>query len=133
MKFGHVIIYVEDVLITLAFYEKAFKFERGMVYEENNIVDYAELKSGETTIGFASHSLGGMNLKDKYIKISPEGNPMGLEIVFVDEDVAMATTHAVKNGAKLVVKPTEKPWGQTVSYVRAIEGTLICICSPMAG
>lgn len=132
MKYGYTIIYVEDVLSTLAFYEKAFGFERGMVYEENNIVDYAELKSGDTTIGFASYSLGKMNLNDKYEKIVQKGNPVGLELVFVDADVVSATAHAVKNGVELIASPTEKPWGQTVSYVRAIEGTLICICSPMS-
>ena len=131
MKFGYVIVYVEDVLSTLDFYEKAFGLERGMVYEENNIVDYAELKSGETTIGFASHSLGAMNLQDKYLKITPKENPVGLELVFVDDDVAIATKKAVENGAELIAEPIEKPWGQTVSYVRALEGTLICICSPM--
>lgn len=41
------------------------------------------------------------------------------------------TSKAVKAGAELIAKPTEKPWGQTVSYVRSIEGTLIEICSPM--
>ena len=133
MKFGYVIIYVEDVLNTLAFYEKAFGLERGMVYEENNIVDYAELKSGDTTIGFASYGLGEMNFKGNYTKISPEGNPMGMEIVFVDDDVPASTDKAVKNGAELIAPPIEKPWGQTVSYVRAIEGTLVCICSPMNG
>ena len=133
MKFGYVIIYVEDVLKTLAFYEKAFDLERGMVYEEKGVVDYAELKSGETTIGFASYSLGKMNFNGKYTKISPEGNPMGMEVVFVDANVAASTDKAVENGAELIVPPVEKPWGQTVSYVRAIEGTLVCICSPMQG
>jgi len=131
MKFGYTIIYVEDVLSTLAFYEKAFGFERGMVFEENNKVDYAELKSGETTIGFASHGLGEMNLQGKYQQITKEGYPVGIELVFVDENVASATSHAVKNGAELIAEPIEKPWGQTVSYVRSIEGTMISICSPM--
>ena len=134
MKFGYVLIYVEDVLGTLDFYEKAFGFERGMVYEEEGVVDYAELKMGETTIGFASHAtLGEMNFGGKYKKITREGNPVGIELVFVDEDVEASTTHAVNNGAELISSPTQKPWGQTVSYVRAIEGTLIEICSPMNG
>ncbi|PHS32003.1 MAG: glyoxalase [Sulfurovum sp.] len=133
MKYGYTLIYVKDVMGTLEFYEKAFGFERGMVYEENGVVDYAELKTGETAIGFASLDLGEMNLKGKYQKITREGNPVGLELVFVDEDVAGATAHAVKNGADLIAEPVEKPWGQTVSYVRAIEGTLIEVCSPMGG
>jgi uncharacterized glyoxalase superfamily protein PhnB len=131
MKFGYTIIYVEDVLTTVAFYEKAFGFERGMVVEEEGIVYYAELKSGETIIGFASYEMGKMNFDDKYEKITNKGNPVGLELVFVDEDVESSTKKAVKAGAVLIAKPTEKPWGQTVSYVRSIEGTLIEICSPM--
>ena len=131
MKFGYTIIYVEDVLNTVEFYEKAFGFERGLVVEEESIVYYAELKSGETIIGFASYEMGKMNFDDKYEKITRKGNPVGLELVFVDDDVAAATTHAVKSGAELIAEPVEKPWGQTVSYVRSIEGTLIEICSPM--
>ena len=131
MKFGYVIVYVEDVLSTLAFYEKAFGFERGMVYEENGVVDYAELKTGETTIGFGSFAVADMNLGDKYIKVTKEGNPVAMELTFVDEDVEASTNKAVKAGAELIAKPTEKPWGQTVSYVRSVEGTLIEICSPM--
>jgi len=133
MKFGYVLIYVEDVLNVLAFYEKAFGFERGMVYEEEGVVDYAELKTGETTIGFGSLGLAEMNLGEKYERVSPKGNPVAMELVFVDEDVEAATKKAVEHGAELIAKPMEKPWGQTVSYVRAIEGTLIEICSPMNG
>lgn len=73
-----------------------------------------------------------MNFAGKYQKITREGNPVGLELVFVDDNVEQATAHAVKNGAELIAPATEKPWGQTVSYVRAIEGTLIEICSPMS-
>jgi hypothetical protein len=29
------------------------------------------------------------------------------------------------------VPPTVKPWGQTVSYVRDLDGFLVEICSPM--
>ena len=132
MKYGYTLIYVEDVLKTLEFYERAFGFERGMVYEEEGVVDYAELKTGEVAIGFASYDLGKMNLGEKYDKISPKGNPVGLELVFVDDDVIASTNKAVKAGAELIAEPIEKPWGQTVSYVRSIEGTLIEICSPMA-
>ena len=131
MKYGYTLIYVKDVMETLEFYEQAFGFERGMVYEENGVVDYAELKTGEVAIGFASYDLGEMNLKGKYMKVTSEGNPVGLELVFVDDDVASATIKAVQNGAELIAPPIEKPWGQTVSYVRSIEGTLIEICSPM--
>ena len=133
MKYGCTLIYVKDVMETLEFYERAFGFERAFVYEENGVVDYAELKTGEVAIGFASYALGELNLQEKYEKITRKGNPVGLEIVFVDDNVKEATDKAVKAGAELIAPPTEKPWGQTVSYVRSIEGTLIEICSPMNG
>jgi hypothetical protein len=28
--------------------------------------------------------------------------------------------------------PSAKPWGQTVSYVRCPDGTLVELCTPMA-
>ena len=69
IKFGFTIIYLEDVLKTVAFYEKAFGFERGMVFEEDGVVDYAELKTGDTAaIGFAQYDLGEMNFGGRYIK-----------------------------------------------------------------
>ena len=132
MKYGYTIIYVKDVLETIVFYENAFGFERGTIVKEGGIVYYAELKSGETTIAFASYEMGKMNFDDKYKKVTPKGNPVGIELVFVDDDVEASTNRAVEAGAKLIAKPTEKPWGQTVSYVRSIEGTLIEICSPIS-
>jgi lactoylglutathione lyase len=57
--------------------------------------------------------------------------PAGIEIGFVDEDVHAAFTNAVNAGATSVVEPKVKPWGQTVAYVRDIDGILIEIASPM--
>ena len=131
MQFGCTLIYVEDVLKTIEFYQNAFGFERSFVYEDGGVALYAELKTGETAIGFSSYILGEMNFKDKYQKISNNGDPVGLELVFVDEDVQLATNKAIDCGAKLIASPQEKPWGQTVSFIRSIEGTLIEICSPM--
>lgn len=120
MKYGYTIVYVEDVLATLEFYEKAFGFERGMVYEEAGVVDYAELKSGETTLGFASHTtLGEMNFAGKYQKISPKGGPVGLELVFVDDDVESATNHAVKSGAEACSRANREALGSS-SQLRAL-------------
>ena len=132
MKLGYVLVYVEDVKATMAFYTAAFGFETKMVYEEKGVVDYGELKTGETVLGFASHSLAEMNLKGQYQKSSLTNSPFGMELAFVDENVAAAYEKAVGAGAIAIAPPTEKPWGQTVAYVRGIEGTLIEICSPIA-
>ena len=132
MKLGYVVIYVEDVKATMAFYTAAFGFETKMVYEKGGSVDYGELKTGETVLGFAAHSLGKLNLQGKYQKGSAEEDPFGMALALVSEDVAAAYERAIATGAIALSPPKEKPWGQTVAYLRAPEGTLIEICSPIA-
>jgi uncharacterized glyoxalase superfamily protein PhnB len=39
---------------------------------------------------------------------------------------------AISAGASAVKPPVEKPWGQTVGYVRDLNGCLVEICSPIA-
>jgi lactoylglutathione lyase len=131
MKLGYVIIYVEDVKATMAFYTAVFGFETKMLFEQEGSVDYGELQTGETVLAFAAHSLGEMNLQGQYQKVSAAGNPFGFELALVSEDVGAAYELAVSAGAVPVAPPKEKPWGQTVAYVRSREGTLIEICSPI--
>ncbi|MEP0820911.1 VOC family protein [Trichocoleus desertorum GB2-A4] len=57
--------------------------------------------------------------------------PAGIEIGFVTEDVAAAFAQAVTAGAVAVVAPTVKPWGQTVGYIRDLDGILIELGSPI--
>jgi uncharacterized glyoxalase superfamily protein PhnB len=58
---------------------------------------------------------------------------LGVELAFVSEDVDKAYAKAVSAGALSMTAPVNKPWGQVVAYVRAKEGSLIEICSPMKG
>jgi catechol 2,3-dioxygenase-like lactoylglutathione lyase family enzyme len=58
--------------------------------------------------------------------------PAGIEIAFATEDVNGAVQNALNEGAKLIAQPLIKPWGQTVAYVQAPDGTLIELCTPMA-
>lgn len=131
MKFGYTIIYVEDVPATMDFYHRAFGFELGFVFDDGGKIDYGEMQTGEVTLAFASHQLGELNFPGQYAKVTPSGQPFGIELAFVDEDVQAAYDKAIAAGATSLSPPTEKPWGQTVAYVRAAEGTLIEICSPM--
>jgi 4-hydroxyphenylpyruvate dioxygenase-like putative hemolysin len=56
-----------------------------------------------------------------------------MEIAFVTKDVQQAHQSAIKHGAVELAAPASKPWGQTVSYVRAPDGTLIELCTPVGG
>jgi lactoylglutathione lyase len=128
VKFGYTILYVSDVTQSIVFYEKAFGFVRKFITPEN---DYGELLTGETTLAFASKSLANSNLKNGFLESQLGEKPFGIEIGFVTEDVAITLEKALLAGAIVAEEPKQKPWGQTVAYVRDVDGFLIEICTPM--
>lgn len=77
--------------------------------------------------------MGEMNLDGRYQKPDLNALPFGVELAFVSDDVASSYAKAVAAGAMSVKEPTAKPWGQVVAYVRATEGSLIELCSPIGG
>lgn len=130
MKFGYTIVYVSSVTETLTFYKEAFGFETRFLHDSNQ---YGELETGTTVLAFASHAMGEMNFGDRYQKADPNAASLGIELAFVTDDVASAYAKALAAGAISIQAPIEKPWGQVVAYVRAKEGSLIELCSPIGG
>ncbi len=126
-RLGNIIFYVEDVEKTIAFFEKAFGLKRSFIDPTGQ---YGQLETGTTALGFASLELAKQNLPQGFRRISPKELP-GCEISFTAKDVHRSLTHAVKSGAELIASPEEKPWGQTVAYVRDSNGILIEIASDM--
>jgi catechol 2,3-dioxygenase-like lactoylglutathione lyase family enzyme len=129
MKFAYTIVYVADVRATIKFYNQAFGIETGFLHDSG---DYAELNTGTTKLAFASFELGHSNFPCGYSKLTELDKPAGIEIAFATEDVNGAVQNALNEGAKLIAQPLIKPWGQTVAYVQAPDGTLIELCTPMA-
>lgn len=130
MKLGYTIAYVPDVEDSLAFYEQAFGLERRFLHESGT---YGELDTGETTLGFAAHELGDSHFPTGHVRASESARPLGMEIALVTDDVAAAHASALQHGAIELAAPAQKPWGQVVSWVRAPDGTLIELCTPIAG
>ena len=128
MKYAYTILYVDNVLKTIEFYEKAFNFTRNFITPEN---DYGELKSGETAIAFASIKIGNTNFKNGFKQIKNSEKPVGIELAFTTENIEKDFQKAIKAGATEFEPLTEKPWGQTVGYLRDINGLLIEICTPI--
>lgn len=128
MKFGYTIVYVSSVTEALTFYKEAFGFETRFLHDSNQ---YGELDTGATVLAFASHAMGEMNLGGQYQQIDPNAVPLGIELAFVTDDVVSAYAKAVAAGAISIKPPVEKPWGQVGAYVRAKDGSLIELCSPM--
>lgn len=128
MKLGYTIIYVADVGKSLAFFEKAF----GMTIRFQHESGYGELETGETTLAFATHALARSSLSDGYVAADSSTLPLGMEIALVTEWVAKAHERAIAVGAVSIKEPTIKPWGQTVSYLRCPDGTLVELCTPIS-
>lgn len=123
--YGYTILYVENVEATLAFYVKAFGFTQKFITPEK---DYGELETGGTTLAFASYSVAEYN-GIAVEKRKPEALPSPFEITFVADDIESAWKQAVEAGAEIVKEPTQKPWGQTVGYLRDINGFLVEVCT----
>jgi lactoylglutathione lyase len=127
MQFGYTIVYVPDVESAVTFYETAFGFRKRFNSDE---WDYAELESGDTTLAFAAEKMADV-LGFSITPNRPDGAPAGIELAFVTEDVAEDFRRATNAGATPVTDPHQTPWGQTVSYVRDLNGVLVEISSPV--
>lgn len=129
MQFGYTIIYVPDVESSLRFFEQAFGFKRRFLHESGT---YGELETGSTALAFADHELAAMNFQEGHVAAHSSPKPLGMELGLVTRDVHAAHARALEQGARELAAPTSKPWGQTVSYVRCPDGTLVELCSPIA-
>lgn len=129
MKLGYTILYVPDVDASLTFFERAFGLQRRFLHESGA---YGELDTGQTTLAFAAHELGAVNLPGGYVAAHSAAQPLGMELALVTEDVAAAHATALAAGARELAPPQPKPWGQVVSYLRCPDGALVELCSPMA-
>ena len=128
MKLGYTIVYVPDVAASLQFCERAFGIKRRFLHESGS---YGELETGETALAFAAHELGDMNFPGGHVAAHDSKRPLGFEVAFVTNDVAAAHAKAVAAGATELAAPVQKPWGQTVSYVRCPDGLLVELCTPV--
>ncbi len=128
MKFGYTIVYVPDVTASLAFFERAFGFARRFLHESG---DYGELETGQTTLAFASLSLGKMNFPAGFVAAHSSPQPLGVELALVTTAIHEAHAAALSAGAAEIKAPKTQTWGQTVSYLRCPDGTLVELCTPV--
>lgn len=127
MKLGYTLVYVDDVEATMDFYARAFGLEKGFLHESK---EYGEMVTGQTKLGFVNHQTAGSH-GFSYNKLTLKSDAPGIEIGFLTSNVEEAYEKAIQAGAIPTSKPTKKPWGQMVSYVRDCNGLLVEICSEM--
>ena len=127
---GYVILYVKDVSATLVFYEKAFSLTRRFFHDDNGKA-YGELETGAARLAFASVALAQEHLNQEVVTAAANKPPLGFEVALLSTNVPELFARAIKAGAAPVSEPATKPWGQTVAYVRDLNGFLVEICTPM--
>jgi len=124
MKFRYATLFVADVPRALAFYEAAFGLTASFVHESGQ---YAELATGVTRLSLSAHALARDVVGIPHAEPSRDRPPPPLEIAFGVDDVAASYARAVAAGAVVVRSPTPMPWGQTVAYLRDVDGVLVSL------
>ncbi len=130
MRLGYSILYVASVPDTIAFYERAFGLERGLVAEGGV---YGEMNTGATKLAFSAEHFARSLTSVPFEGAHPDKPAPPLEIGLVTDAVEHAYKRAVAAGASAVKAPERKPWGQVVAYVRDNNGFLVELCSPLEG
>lgn len=130
LRLGYAVIFVPDIRDTVAFYEAAFGLRLRYL---NPTGQYAEMETGDTLLAFTSESLvsdfsliSGVN----YYRNRSDQAPAGAQLAFVTDDLDQAIAQAVAAGAVLVTQADAKPWGQTLAYLRDLNGVLVELCTP---
>lgn len=129
LTFAYTIIYIDNIKETVTFYEKAFGFSLKFITPEE---DYAELQTGSTTISFASTALAKQNFDTdtEFLNISKPASP--IQLSFTSTSIEKDFEKAINAGGLPLSEIVKKPWGQTVAYLRDLNGILIEICTPIS-
>lgn len=127
MKFGKIVVYVEDAKASVEFFEQAFGL-KGMYHDQG----FGEVETGgDTKIAFATYGVGQSHYaKERYTVGGSD--QVGFEISLVSETVEEDFRRAIEAGAESLQEPEKKPWGQISSFLRLPDGTFVDLASPVA-
>ena len=117
-----VIVFVDDVARSLAFYEEALGAERDHLDEDGS---YGELTCG---IGFAAYEHVARHLDLSFHRNEAGRLPGGFELDLAVDDVDDRFERAVASGATAVWEPQDKPWGRS-ALVRDPDGVFVHLTS----
>ena len=120
LKFACAVVYADDVPATVAFYCRVTGLEPTYYDAE---IGFA-LLGEDQSVAIASHEAGILMLANGYGQVR-DNRVRGTELAFWTRDVATAFRVAVEAGATGLTPPRVMPWGQTVAYVQAPEGTIL--------
>ncbi|MBD2384381.1 VOC family protein [Cylindrospermum sp. FACHB-282] len=126
MKLGYTVIWVDDVVKTVEFYEKAFGLVRRAVEETGKFIS-AEIEIGGATLAFSSTSEAETLFPGGFRANDPTQPPALIQISLITPDVATAYIRAIGAGAKPLDAPKNQPGGKTIARVRDPNGVLVAL------
>jgi lactoylglutathione lyase len=127
LQFATAVIYADDVAATVAFYQRVTGLEPAYYDTELGFA----LLGADQAVAIASHAAGALMLADGY-DVARSDRVRGSELAFWTHDVAAAFERAVDAGATPLTPPRLMPWGQTVAYVHAPDGTILGFLTRLA-
>ncbi|MBN3922336.1 VOC family protein [Nostoc sp. NMS4] len=128
MKFGYTVIWVDDVVKTVEFYEKAFGLVRRTLQDKGQSI-WAEIETGNTTLAFSSTSEAQKLFPGGFHANDATQPPALIQISFITPDVGGAYMRAIGAGAKALDAPKAQAGGQTIARVRDLNGVLVSLVS----
>lgn len=127
LKFACAVVYTDDVPRSVEFYVRATGIETTHYDRELGFAMFGD----DQIFAVASHAAGTLMLEGGYLPLQSD-KVRGAELAFWSPDVHAAFARAVEAGAAPLTPPRVMPWGQTVAYVQAPEGTVVGFISPTA-
>lgn len=124
--FATAVVYTDDVARAVDFYVRATGLEPSLYDRDLGFV----LLGVDQSVAIASHAAGALMLADGYDAIK-SAQVRGAELAFWAADVPAAFQRALDAGAVALTPPRRMPWGQTVAYVQAPEGTIVGFVTPV--
>ena len=128
LEFASIVVYTDDVPATVAFYRRVTGLD--LTYYDVDL-GFA-LLGDDQAVAIASHEAGMLMLADGYGH-ARSNRVRGIELAFWTRDVVAAFQSAVEAGATALTPPRVMPWGQTVAYVQAPEGTILGFVTRVGG
>jgi lactoylglutathione lyase len=130
LQFRVSVLIVRDVPAAVSFYEQAFGLGLHYMHPARG---YAELETGTTLLAFLGEAfldeaalLGGLRTRPN----RPELDPVAAHIALWSNEIDRDWSRALAAGAVLVKPLEQKPWGQTVGYLRDQDGIVVELCTP---
>ena len=121
MKLSSVALYVPDVAAATGFYEQAFGLH---LRHADRSGEFAEMETGGLPLVFVAEARRA-DAGHTFRAHRPFELPAAAEVGFLAKDVAAAYARALKAGALPYEAPNTRPDGQTVAYVRDLNGVLV--------